>query len=218
MDLHLANIFIKSEKQPSITAIIDWQGAEILPLSLTARFPRMLDYDIGEEPVTVDMPPELDSLDPVAKANREDVMVKKYWLAKTIKINPQMAAALREPIHKLLIPLWIESGRTWTGELASFRHDLIEFVDTYENCPVSFSQEERSHHKEEVEEYNDKIIALKKLREALGVSSEGWVSHERYDTVMQVNEELKREIAEEASNGDEELRQDWERWWPFSDR
>jgi hypothetical protein len=105
IDLYLANIFIKSEKQPSITAIIDWQGAEVLPLSLTTRFPVCFDYDIGEEPVTVDLPPELDSLDPVAKANREDVMVKKYWLAKTIKINPQMAAALLKPIHKLLIPL-----------------------------------------------------------------------------------------------------------------
>ena len=57
MDLHLGNIFIESAKHPMITAIIDWQGSEVLPLSLAARFPRMIDYDIGEDPVTVDMPP-----------------------------------------------------------------------------------------------------------------------------------------------------------------
>lgn len=82
MDLHLANIFIESEKRPIITGIIDWQGAEILPMSLTARFPRMLDYDIGEDPVTVEMPPELETKDPSAKADCESVMVKKYWLRR----------------------------------------------------------------------------------------------------------------------------------------
>lgn len=218
MDLHLANIFIESPKRPVITAIIDWQGSEVLPLSLTARFPRMVDYDIGEDPVTVDMPPELESEDPSAKEDREAIMVKKYWLAKAISLNPQLAASLQEPIRKLLLSLWTESGRTWNGELASFRHDLIEFVDTYEHCPVSFSQEERSHHKEEVEEYNDKIMALNKLREMLGVSSEGWVSHERYANVERANEELKKEIAEEQSEGDEELKKAWERWWPFSNK
>lgn len=49
----------------------------------------------------------------------------------------------------------------------------MEFVDKYKDwCPVLFSKAE-----EEVEEYNDKIIALKNL---LGVLSEGWVSHERH--------------------------------------
>lgn len=186
-------------------------------MSLTAQFPRMLDYDIGEDPVTVDMPPELETEDPSAKADRENVMAKKYWLAKTINTNPKLAAALQEPIRKLLLPLWNESGRTWTGELASFRHDLIDFVDTYEQCPVSFSQDERTRHKEELQEYNNKVTVLKELREMLGVSSEGWVSHDRYDAVKQANEELKKEIAEEQSNGDEELRKAFERWWPFSD-
>ena len=51
----------------------------------------------------------------------------------------------------------------------------------------------------------------------LGLSSEGWVSYERYDAVVQVNEELKKEIVEEQSVGDEELKRAWERWWPFSD-
>jgi Phosphotransferase enzyme family len=218
MDLHLANIFIESEKQPVITAIIDWQGAAVLPLSLTARFPRIVDYDIGEDPVTVDMPPELENEDPAAKEDREAVMVKKYWLAKTWNENPKLAAALQEPVRKLLLSLWTESGRTWTGELASFRHDLIEFVDTYEHCPVSFSQEERARHKEELEEYNYKIKFLNHFREVLGVSSEGWVSLDRYDAVTEANQELKQTFAVKQSNGDEELRQAWERLWPFSDK
>jgi hypothetical protein len=203
-----------------ITAIIDWQGIEVLPLSLAARFPRLVDYDIGEDPeVTVDMPPELEgSADPSAKEEREAIMVKKYWLAKTITVNPRLSAALQEPIHKSLLSLWHDSGRTWDGELAAFRHDLMEFVDTYRHCPVSFSEEERVCHKEEVQVYNDKITVLKEVQEILGVSSDGWVSHDRYDIVSKINEDLKREIAREASDGDEELRQGMERLWPFSDK
>ena len=65
-------------KRPVITTIIDWQGAEVLPLSLTARFPHIINYYISEDPVTVDMPPKLDSEDPTAKEDHEAVMVKKY--------------------------------------------------------------------------------------------------------------------------------------------
>jgi len=216
MDLHLGNIFIESAKQPIITAIIDWQGSEVLPLSLAARFPRMIDYDIGEDPVTVDMPPETE--DPSAKADREAVMVKKYWLAKTFQLNPHLAAAFQEPVRKHLLSLWTESGRTWTGELAAFRHDLIQFVDICEQCPISFSPEERTRHKEELEEYNNKVVVMNRLREMLGVSLEGWVSPERFDTVSQANEELKRETANDLCNGNGGFRQEWERWWPFSDR
>ena len=218
MDLHLASIFIESEKRPVITAIIDWQGLSVLPLSLVATFSRIIDYDIGEDPVTVDMPPEVETVDPAAKEDREAIMLKKYWLAKTWNVNAKLAAALQEPPHNLLRSLWIESGRTWTGELASFRHDLIEFVDRSEDCPVSFSQEERAIHKQELEEYRHKVMFLNHFREVLGVSSEGWVSLDRYDVVMVANQESKRSFAIKQSNGDEKLREAWEQLWPFSDK
>ena len=218
MDLHLGNIFVESTKRPVITAIIDWQGTEILPLSLIARFPRIVDYDIGENPVTIDIPPPPPDEDLAAIQDRHLVLLKKYWLAKTIQVNAQLAGAIQDPTRPLVSSLWNESGRTWAGEIASFRHDLMEFVDSYENCPVSFSEEERMLHRKELGEYNDMVKMMTQLKEMLGTSSEGWVSLERYEAVKQINEELKREIAVEQSCGDEELRRAWERWWPFSDR
>jgi hypothetical protein len=174
---------------------------------------------IGEDPVTVDMLPVLEgSEDPSAKEEREAIMVKKYWLAKTITVNPRLSAALQQPIHKNLLSPWNESGRTWDGELAAFRHDLMKFVDTYQHCPVSFSEEECVCYKEQVQDYNDKITVLKEVKEILDVSSDGWVSHDRYDIVSKINEDLKREIAREASDGDEQLRQELERLWSFSDK
>jgi len=55
------------------------------------------------------------------------------------------------------------------------------------------------------------------LTELWGISSKGWVSHERYEAGEEVHEEFKRGFAMEQSNGDEELRQAWEKWYPFSD-
>jgi hypothetical protein len=218
MDLHLGNIFIESTKRPLITAVIDWQGTEVLPLSLTARFPRIIDYDIGENPATIDILPPLSDEDLSTKQERHLILLKKYWLAKTMQVNPQLAAAIQDPTRQLISSLWNESGRTWTGDIVSFRHDLMEFVDTYEKCPVSFFDEERTLHRKELEEYNDMVKMMAQLKEMLGTSSEGWVSLERYEAVKKINEELKMEIAVEQSCGDEELRRAWERWWPFSDR
>ena len=218
MDLHLGNIFIESAKRPLITAIIDWQGTEVLPLSLTARFPRIVDYDIGENPVNLDIPPPSPDEDLAATQERNMVLLKKYWLAKTIQINPQLAGAILDPTRQLISSLWNESGLTWNGDIVSFRHDLMEFVDTYENCSVSFSDEEHSLHRKELGEYNDTVQMMTQLKEMLGTSSEGWVSFEQYEAAKQINEDLKREIAVEQSCGDEELRRAWERWWPFSDR
>jgi len=56
MDLHPGNIFVQSAEQPKVTSIIDWQGVDIRPLYLAARFPPVVDYDIGEDPVTLEMP------------------------------------------------------------------------------------------------------------------------------------------------------------------
>ena len=84
MDLHMGNIFIRSADKPKITAIIDWQGTDIRPLYLAARFPRIVDYDIGEDPITLDMPPTLEDGDMdddekrMATEERDAAMLKKY--------------------------------------------------------------------------------------------------------------------------------------------
>jgi len=61
-------------------------------------------------------------------------------------------------------------------------------------------------HCEELEQYNDMVALLTWLRTMLGTSSEGWVSHERYEAVKEASEQLKREIVMEQNHGDEELR------------
>jgi hypothetical protein len=231
MDLHLGNIFVQSAEQPQITNIIDWQGADIRPLCLAARFPRLIDYDIGENPITLTMPalPEdFDNLDEEQKQiisiTRGAAMLQKYWLAKTIHMNIRHCEALLAPGIELLSSLWRGSGNTWEGEIASFRRDLMNVVDSWQRldcngpCPIEFSSDETLQHKEELTEYNDMMEVIEDIINTLDIDSEGRVSHERYDAVKAANEEWRKRTAMSISNGDDELRQLYEKLWPFSDR
>jgi hypothetical protein len=116
------------------------------------------------------------------------------------------------------------SGATWEGEIASFRHDLVDVVNTWqalgcdEPCPINFSSEEVHQHIEELEEYNDMMETMSDIINTLGISSEGRASRERYNAVKAANEEWRKSVAISPSNGDDELREKWEKWWPFSDR
>lgn len=56
-----------------------------------------------------------------------------------------------------------------------------------------------------LEQYNTMVAGLEQWRELLSMSSEGWVFHERYEAVKEVNEEFKRDFAMEQSHGDEEI-------------
>ena len=85
--------------------------------------------------------------------------------------------------------LWCNSGGSWDGEVASFRHDLMGVINAWEAlgckqpCPISFSSEEIQQHKEELEEYNDMVETMADIINTLGTSDEGPVSHERYSAV-----------------------------------
>jgi len=89
-------------------------------------------------------------------------MLKKYWLAQTMNVNPQLGAAAQEPVHRLISS--IQSGRTWKGQITALRHDLMDFMSYYKVYPVSFPDEERSLHCEEREQYNDMVVLPARLR------------------------------------------------------
>src|SRR5436190_22754869 len=86
------------------------------------------------------------------------------------------------------------------------------------HCPIKFSSEEVQEHKEELEEYNDMVEMVEDIINTLGISVEGRVSHERYDAVKAANEDWRKSVAITLSNGDDDIREQWEKWWPFSDR
>ena len=79
----MGNIFIQSAENLKILAIIDWQAVEFQPLYIAARYPRMIDYDIGEDgPMEWTLPAYLEGYDEmdeeqkmVTRANRDTKLV-----------------------------------------------------------------------------------------------------------------------------------------------
>jgi Phosphotransferase enzyme family len=226
MDLNVGNIFTEKGK---ITSIIDWQATEIRPLLLHASFPRLLDYDIGENPITLDMPKlpsNFDELDEEEKAAARAMLtaanVKKYWLAKTYRENKNLADAFFWKYRTLIQSLHLDAGRSWEEEVEAFRHGLMQLSDNWEEMELEgekpvFTEAERMQHEEEIQEYNDMVEVLAEFDESLGLEEAGLVSHERYEAVVEANEELRRTMANRLGKGDEELTEKWYRWWPYSD-
>lgn len=174
------------------------------------------------------LPNDFDQLDEQQKRtaveNRDAVKLKKYWLAKTIRENNRHAEAILACGRELLLSLWRGSGTSWDGEIASFRHDLMDVVNQWQtlgchgHCRIKFSSEEVQGHKEELEEYNDMVEMMEGITNTLGINAEGRVSHERYHAVKAANEDWRKSVAISLSDGDDDLREQWEKWWPFSDR
>lgn len=59
---------------------------------------------------------------------------------------------------------------------------------------------------------------MDEIIDTLGTNDDGCLSHDRYEAVKETNEEWKKLFAVEFGEGDNELRKQGEKWWPFSDR
>jgi hypothetical protein len=228
MDLHMGNIFVHSAENLKILAIIDWQAAEFRPLYIATRYPRMLDYDTGEDgPMELTLPayPEgYDEMDDeqkmVARFNRDAKMVKRYWLLQTLKNNQRLGRLFLKLPHRLLrVSLYYNAANSWGGDIALLRRDLIEVVKLWHlfddgPCPISFSEDELKLHEEEMAAYNAMTESLDVLRNTLGISEDGWISSERYAAAKAANEEWKELCMNRMSKeGQREL---FDKWWPFS--
>jgi len=229
-DLHMGNIFVHSAENPTITAIIDWQGIELQPLYIAARYPRIIDYDLGEEgPTNLNLPTlpegykdmnEEQKMD--ARSIRDAKMVKKYWLLHSLKSNQRLGRVFHKLPHRLLrVSLYHNSSSTWGGDIALLRRDLIEVANLWQifaegHCPIYFSQEELELHESEMSAYKAMEESIELLKLTLGVSEDGWVSRDRYNAASQANEDWKRLYLDCVSKGEEPELDG--RWWPFSDR
>lgn len=191
MDLHMGNIFVQSAK---ILTIIDWQAVESQPLYIATRYPRMIDYETGEDgPMELTLPAypegydELDEMQKmVARSNRDTKMVKRYWLLQTLTNNPRLVQLFFNLPQKLLcVSLYYNSANSWGEDIALLRRDLIEVAklwDMFDDspCPISFLEDELKLHEVEMGAYNAMMESTNIVKTTLGISEDGWVSSDHY--------------------------------------
>ncbi|KAI2087563.1 hypothetical protein LOZ36_002702 [Ophidiomyces ophidiicola] len=228
-DLHLNNIYIDVDME-NISGIIDWQGSSIAPLCIQAKFPRMIEHP-SPVPLGGMMPEKPDDDGSLSKAEYlrlfklyKSAFAHKYYEVTTATRNPSHYAAIcHNQSGKLPIiePLVVITGCWSAREVFRFRASLMNVVDRWGelypsiNCPISFTEEERRIHDEELEN-RDHVERVMEEYQKLGILPlDGTVDPEDYDAVRKRSEEQKKLLLSVAED-DEKA---WiEKVWPYQDR
>ena len=155
-DLNSSNVFIDPDTN-DITAIIDWQGSTIAPLSLQADIPRMIRHFPPVPPglFLPERPEDYDALDPEGKqaadATHESILCQKYYEGRTAQSNPLLYSAIMHNDTKeapLIEPLKIVCGSWKNREVWKLRASLINTAENWESvklgsitCPIDFTED-----------------------------------------------------------------------------
>ncbi|KAF5336381.1 hypothetical protein D9611_006553 [Ephemerocybe angulata] len=222
LDSNPCNIFLSREAferdgTVEISAVIDWQHTAVLPLYVTALFPRFI-TDAERPPVQ-----ELEALE------KEQAYLRKayYEFYHDANIDRVWASALSFPdkwTMDQLLP--IAAQQCWHGGYPRLKRELIYAVkewktvaDTAEECPISFSeQDSMAQAKDDVEASVAAEEILEGLEMRIGVQRDGWVANKDFERASQTNRRL-REVWRATVKGDELFRgTEIEDVWPFGNK
>ncbi|PIG89456.1 phosphotransferase family protein [Aspergillus arachidicola] len=229
-DLHRNNIYVDLDTE-MITDIIDWQNTTVAPLLLQAKVLRMARH-ISPLPLGWMMPERPEGYETFSQKDKlkadklyESALCQKYYEVCTAKNNPRHYAAMchndtwKSP---LILPLKSISGAWSSGEVVRLRSSLMEVVDHWGeiqhavDCPISFTDEERNLHNEEMEN-RDYIEGLMEEFQVAGIlPSDGIVDPEDYGVVQKTNYAQKERFMSLAEDG--EQREWMHKIWPYHDR
>lgn len=122
-DIHDGNLFVYEGK---ISSVIDWQSTWVGPLILQARTPRLIDYN-GE--ITLQLPSNYKELDREEKDRVTDQVSRSIQVylyeEQTVKSNPLLNEAIRQPHGKMLSELVNFAGNSWDDDFIPLRECLI---------------------------------------------------------------------------------------------
>ncbi|GAB1741813.1 hypothetical protein NU219Hw_g7220t1 [Hortaea werneckii] len=220
----------------SITSIIDWQHTTVLPLYLHAGIPSSFqnygDPD-SEELKKPEYPSNLDELDEIDRLKDIELYRRRhahyYYVGATItKFNPHYKAMshdrglFRKKLYQHAVGPWEGNSIPLKADLVMLSRNWseltkgsIEGEKENESCPISFQQQEAEQIMDKMLEQEDIDKRMDIIRDAIGISTDGWVSCERYDDAVAAAKDMKAQALSYAEN-------EWERemtdqHWPFDD-
>lgn len=236
-DLQPNNIFVS--KDLDIVGLIVWQYCSALPLFLAAGIPQYIqNYD--DEQSLHFIPPKLpEKLEEMNGHERSAALeqfrrrhLHFYYLGFTQRFNPSHFHALTyEGSHLLKRKTFTHAGNPWEGNNAELKADLVHIVQHWDKvvndtdaedtgivspCPISFDATEAEDALRIEKEYEETDSQLSTIRNAIGVSIDGWTSNEMYEDAVARAKEFKKMAIDSVSDNkfDQEMT---EKHWPFDD-
>ncbi|KAF2491640.1 phosphotransferase enzyme family protein [Lophium mytilinum] len=217
-ELHDQNVLVHEGK---ITNIFDWQAISVKPLFASAEVPRCLRHT-GDS--MLELPENFKELDDEEKGKIRDKIARsiqsRLYSQKTEARNPLLHKALTYPHRDRITDLMCFAVGTWSGELCRLREILKRLERDWESlgiaapCPYQFSATELKKHKDQAESFNGCQYVWQALSEDFGLSSDGWILHELFETAVAMFTEIRkhaRKDSEEDPECTEEDREDLEK-------
>ncbi|GES58153.1 phosphotransferase family protein [Aspergillus terreus] len=216
-DLHLNNIYVDLDTQ-TITSIIDWQTTEVAPLILQAKIPRMVQHT-SPLPLGWVMPEKPDGYETLSEPDRvkadklyESALCHKYYEVLTAKRNPRHYAAIchndtwKTPVVE---PIRSAAGAWSSREVFGLRASLMAVVDRWPeiqpavDCPISFTEQERELHSEEMENRDYIETLMEEFRDAGILPVDGVVEPEDYEVLKETSDMQKKEFMSLAEDDEQ---------------
>ncbi|RMY04672.1 hypothetical protein D0868_06820 [Hortaea werneckii] len=233
-DLSPNNIFVDDDC--NITSILDWQHTTVLPLYLHAGIPSSLqnygDPD-SEELKKPEYPSNLDELDEDDRLKDIELYRRRhthyYYVGATItKLNSHYKAMshdrglFRKKLYQHAVAPWEGNSIPLKADLVMLSRNWseltkggIEGEQRTTTCPISFQQQDADETTDKILEQEDIDKKMGIIRDAIGISTDVWVSSERYDDVVAAAQDMKAQALGYAEN--EWEREMTEQHWPFDD-
>ena len=215
-DLQPHNIFVAEDY--TITGLIDWQHCSILPLLLQAGVP---DYfqNYGDDDSEYLRKPTLPENFNEMNEEEQGQALEQF---RRRQLHFYYFAGTRRHYRPHFDALWLDStlskqrlyryaSSPWEGNNISLKARLIHATrhwnaffssteGTAQQCPISFSEEEAETFQRLYADQQEIDAGIEHFRNRIGISQDGWTSHERYHDALVEN----RLIKEQCIDGEDE--------------
>ncbi|PGH14540.1 hypothetical protein AJ80_05860 [Polytolypa hystricis UAMH7299] len=185
-----------------------WHGAIVAPLILQAKIPRMVQHPsaLPFGWVMPEKPEDYDTLPEIARSRAdklyENALCHRYYEVITAKRNPRHYAA-------------ISHNATWKTPLIQPIRAVTAAWSSRESgvdCPISFTEEEKKLHDEEMENRDYVETMMEEFQEADILPIDGTTDPEDYEIMQKTNYIQKEKLLSLAEN--EEQREWMDKIWP----
>ncbi|KAK6365426.1 hypothetical protein LTR64_008795 [Lithohypha guttulata] len=233
-DLQPNNIFVSENFD--IVGMIDWQHCSVLPQFLAAGIPKYFQNYHDEESLQF-IPPQLPSnLAEMDNEEQAEVLERFrrrhlhfFYLGFTQRFHPAHFEALNRRTDLLTRKLVNHAGEPWEGNNIPLKSDLIHITqvwrelledngydqETLPSCPISFTEADVQKTIGILGQQEDTDTQLSDVRDAIGITVDGWTSNEEYDNAVEHARLIKRQGLESLDT--EEEKEMTLKHWPFDD-
>lgn len=229
-DLSPNNILITDDL--TISGVIDWQHASILPAFVATTIPNSIQNYSDDESLhfkRLELPQDFAELGKTHQQTELERYRRRHlhylYLGYTRQYNPLHWDALQEPSHMLRRRLFMLAGEPWEGNNIPLKAMLIHLARNWQAatsnsslqttaCPISFDEQEADEALRIMALQEEMDAQMEMVRGIIGINEDGWASYERAEFAIAQARKIK-EVGLEELNDHERMMTNLH--WPFDD-